>query len=384
MHTPPLTKLKQLWQGMSSSYRPNFKRRLLWAQRRFYQKRAEFYLDLASQIEVQPGQTLALFLQKYALRYPNEPIGIVCAHWLVRFEETARFSRAVSHTLPAEEVSVLAVAEESGDLKIGLRTLASNINALEATKHLFLLINASALVGLAILHIFLGLIGYWIVPKIESAMNLDSNLYGPIAQTYHLVASAIRMVGPAWLALLVAALIWGSWSIKNYTGHWRAWLDQHVIFYSVHRDFAGALFLATIASITQKIGAHAISIHEALLRIKPYASPWLAAHIERILLNFEEMPNAGGEAFATGILQRDFQYRLQDISEYQKLDIALLTVAQYILCETPKRIQRTATLIRYSLSCATVAIMMGLYFGLLGMIHEFQASAAMQNIILSP
>lgn len=152
----------------------------------------------------------------------------------------------------------------------------------------------------------------------------------------------------------------------------------------MHRDFAGALFLATIASITQKIGARAISIHEALLRIKPHASPWLAAHIERILLNFEEMPNAGGEAFATGILQREFQYRLQDISEYQKLDSALLSVAQYILRETPNRIQRTATLIRYSLSFSTVAIMMGLYFGLLGMINEFQASAAMQNIILSP
>ncbi len=384
MHAPPLTKLKQLWQVMSSSYRPNFKRRLRWAQRHFHQKRAEFYLDLASQIEAQPGQTLALFLQKYALRYPSEPIGIVCAHWLVRFEETARFSRAVTHTLPPEEVTVLAVAEESGDLKIGLRTLATNIDALETTKHLFLLINASALIGLAILHIFLSLIGYWIVPKIESSMNLDSNLYGPIAQTYHLFATAIRMLGPAWLTLLVAALIWGSWSIKNYTGHWRTWLDQHVIFYSVHRDFTGALFLATIASITQKIGARAISIHEALLRIKPYASPWLAAHIERILRNFEEMPNAGGEAFATGILQREFQYRLQDISEYQKLDLALLTVAQYILRETPKRIQRTATLIRYSLSFATVAIMMGLYFGLLGMIHEFQASAAMQNIILSP
>ncbi|MCX8566922.1 MAG: Type II secretory pathway, component PulF [Glomeribacter sp. 1016415] len=384
MHPSPGAKLKQLWQFMHNLCRTRGTRRLAWAQRRFRKKRAEFYNDLASQIDSQPGQTLAIFLQKYALRYPGEPVGIVCAHWLARFAETARFSRAVAHTLPPEETTVLAVAEESGDLKIGLRTLAANIETLEATQRLFLEIITSALVGLAIAHIFLGLIGYWIVPQIETAMNLETRFYGPIAQTYHGFATVIRSVGPAWLALLLAGLLWGSWSIKNYTGRFRGWLDQHILFYALYRDFAGALFLATLSSITQKIGAHAISIHEALARIKPYASTWLAQHIERISRNFEEIPNSGGEAFATGILKREFQYRLQDLSEYQKLECALFNVSQHILRETPNRIKRTATLIRYSVSFLTAAGMMGLYFGLLGMIHEFQASATLQHIMQSP
>ncbi|BBO59930.1 hypothetical protein [Mycoavidus sp. B2-EB] len=383
---PPLcaNKLKQFWQIIYTSCRTRRTRRLAWAQRCFRKKRAEFYNDLASQIDAQPGQTLAIFLQKYALRYPDEPVGIVCAYWLTRFEETARFSRAVAPTLPPEETTVLAVAEESGDLKIGLRTLAANLETLESTHRSFLEINASALVGLVISHIFLGLIGYWIVPQIEAAMDIDRRFYGPIAQTYHVFATTIRSVGPAWLALLLAALLWGSWSIKNYTGRCRGWLDQHIIFYTLYRDFSGALFLATLSSITQKIGERTMSIHEALSRIKPHASTWLAQHIERISRNFEEIPNRGGEAFSTGILKREFQYRLQDLSEYQKLDSALLNVSQHILRETPRRIKRSATLIRYSVSFLTVAGMMGLYFGLLGMIHEFQASATLQHIMQSP
>lgn len=63
-----------------------FGRRLFWVKYRFADERAEYYFDLASRMEANPGVPFTEFFAKDAQRYPDEPKGVLSSIWLARYE----------------------------------------------------------------------------------------------------------------------------------------------------------------------------------------------------------------------------------------------------------------------------------------------------------
>lgn len=348
-----------------------FNDRLFWTKRSFARVRADFYKDLAERMKASRGKNIASFLEKDARRYPKLARGKMCAHWLGRFEAEGKFYKAIRGTVPEDDIATLRVAEEAGDLAVGLMTLSRGIVAIDRGKTQFLTVAATAIALFGLLHVLLAIIGFKLMPTITRSINLPVDLYGPIGTFFHYLSIAIQNWMLPWLLVLAGGGVWVTWSLRNYVGRYRSWLDSHVIVYELYREYKGAQFLLALASITQKIGNKVINPDDALGKLRVDASPWLRWHIDKIRMNLFEKPNSGGEVFATGVMNKDLTYRMMDISEYAELGETLQEVAGLVMSKTPEVIVKRANRLRIVVSVACVSLMMVLYYGVIFMNREF-------------
>lgn len=340
----------------------------------FKSTRGEFYLDLAKGMKASPGQAITKFLERAKDRYATEPLGILCRHWLIRFDHVGTFTESVRGTVPEEDLTVLAASERAGDLRTGLESLGKNIIGLGVCKKEIINTIISGVVLFLFLHIFLGIEAFMVMPKMEAAMksNVDISKLGLIADILFTGARVIRNWWWAWFLLFGVTIAWVIWSLQNYVGRVRPWLDSNVLPYQMYRDFKGASFLIALGSITRLIGSQVVQLHDALTLMGENAYPWLRWHIYKIQENIQNHPNSKGEIFNTGIASKASYYRILDIAEYSQMSEMLNTVGDVILDTAPAETKKRAATIRYVLLAVSVSIMLGVYGGTFGLIDAFK------------
>lgn len=348
----------------------------------FKSKRGNFYLDLASVMEAMPGESITRILAKYADRYKTKSIGILCRHWQNRFHDVGRFSEAVRGTVPVEDLAILAASESAGDLRVGLEKLGKNIIEMDKTKGEIRKTLASALMLIAILHVFIGLEAFMVLPKMQAAMQGKVNFdqMGKTAAFLFGGAAFVRDWWWAWVALVVSTTGLTLWALKNYTGRARTWLDSHLLPFQLARDFNAASFFVTISTITAERGGQIVQLHEALVQMRQNAYPWLRWQTQKILDNLNSMPNSKGEIFNTGIADQKTYYRILDIADYSEVPVMLQKVGQIILKTAPEQIKARATNLRIVLMAICLITMLGIYGGTYGLIESFKAAAQLKLI----
>lgn len=355
---------------------------LKFAKWQFKSQRGEFYQDLAKGMKASPGQSITTFLERYRDRYVNEPVGILCRHWLIQFDHVGTFTESARGTIPEEDLTVLAVSENAGDLRIGLESLGKNILALAACKKE---INNTLITGFVLvlfLHIFLGIEAFMVMPKMAAAMkaNIDISKLGMIADVLFTGGNIIRTWWWAWFTFVALVIAWVIWSLPNYVGRMRPWLDAHVLPYQMYRDFTGSSFLVALGSVTRLVGAQVVQLHDALSRMSENASPWLRWHLGRIQENIQNEPNSKGEIFNTGITSKKSYYRILDIAEYSQMSDMLNSVGDVILDTAPAETKKRAQTIRYLLLFLSVGIMLGIYGGTFGLIDSFKEQVQLKSM----
>ena len=348
----------------------------------FKSKRGNFYLDLAKAMKATPGEPITKFLSRYGERYEKEAVGILARHWLGRFNHVGTFTEAVRGTIPDEDLTILAVSEQAGDLVVGLASLGKNIIALtQCKKDIFGTLKASIFLVL-LLHIFFAIEAFIVMPKIESAMkaNIDISKLGLVGTIYFSGAELIRDWWWAWLMFLVLITFTVIWSLKNYAGKLRPWLDNNMLPFQMFREFNSASFLIALGSVTKLMGSQVVQLNEALNKIGEDAYTWLSWQIGMIQENLQINPNGKGEIFNTGLVNRIAYYRILDIAEYAQMEEMLNSVGEIILETAPVETKKKAEFLRYVLLIICLSLMIGAYAGTFLLIAAFKAQVLVKSM----
>jgi type II secretory pathway component PulF len=359
-----------------------FSDRLFWAKYRFRSQRGNFYMDLAESMRRMPGRTTGDFLEKYAQRYAKLPMGKLAAHWISRFEKEGYFYQAIRDSVPPEDITVLSVSENNGDLRSGLESLGRGILGMANCQKAVVGALAAAAFFIVILHVFLGIQAFMVVPKLEAAVkaNVNPAMMGSLARVFFAGADMIQGYWWAWLISIALLTGWVMWSLPNYTGRARPFLDRHILFYQIYRDFNSAQFFVALGSVTKLIGAQVMQVSDALKRMRTNATPWLKWHIDAILSNMELKPNSRGEVFDTGLTNQAMYYRILDIGEYAQTSEMLTMVGDLILEKAPIEIRQRANLVRYILMIITIVLMLVVYGGTIMIIEDFKQQIQMKSL----
>ncbi|MEW6342965.1 MAG: type II secretory pathway component PulF-like protein [Pseudomonadota bacterium] len=347
---------------------------LFWDKRAFRKERATFYLDLAENMQAEPGTRITTFLNRYAERYPKAPVGKIAAHWLSAFREEGSFVEAIRGTVPDDDIGAIAISEKAGDLKAGMIALSEVIAGLDKTKEALVTVFASSIVVFVVLQFYVGFYSFSIIPKIESGLphNLSIGDVGPVASFMHSMSYGVRTFWPLWFASILVIIGVIVWSVPNYLGTMRPWLDKHVMPFQLYREFRAAQFLTTLSTITQNINNHVLPVPQALQRMEADAVPWVRWHIHQILANMENNAEGKGENFATGMVSKKMEYRMIDIAQYADMSDMLDQVGKTILKRTPKEMEQRAVRIQFISRVIMVAIVFAISAGFYFLSFEFQ------------
>lgn len=348
----------------------------------FRSKRGDFYLDLASVMEATPGESVTKILRRYSERYNKKSVGILCRHWLDRFQEVGTFSESLRGTIPTEDLATLAASEAAGDLRVGLEQLGHNIIAMNACKGEIWKAMFGALMLLLVLHIFLGIQAFMVMPKLEATMigKVDMANLGRSAELLFGGAAFIRSWWPLYTAVVIAGVILFTWALKNYTGRYRQWLDNNVLPFQMARDFNAAGFFSTVGAITAERGGHVVQLHDALVQLRHNAYPWLRWQTKLILDNLAAYPNSKGEIFDTGIANRKTYYRILDIADYAEVPVMLQRIGVQILKTAPEEIKIRANILRAGLMAISILIMLAIYMSTFSVIESFKAAVQLKAL----
>lgn len=350
----------------------------------FKDKRGNFYLDLAGVMEASAGEAITKILGRYAERYKKKSIGILCDHWLERFDQVGTFTEALRGTIPDEDLTALAASESTGDLRLGLEKLGTNILAMQETRKEINKLMFSALVMVFVFHAYLGVQSFVVMPKLEKAVlasRVDFAQFGKLGAILFGGAEIIRSWWWAWLILVVAGVAAVVWGLKHYVGKYRRWLDNHFLPFQMARDFNSAAFFATVGMITTVRNNNVVKLNDALVQTRLNAYPWLRWQTTKILENLTATPNGKGEIFNTGIANQWTYYRILDISDYADMPVMLKKIGEIILKTAPKQIKAKAGAVRVILMGLCLATMLGVYASTIGLVEMFKAAVTMKAML---
>lgn len=350
----------------------------------FKGKRGNFYLDLASVMEASPGETITKILGRYAERYKKKSVGVLCSFWLERFAQTGTFTGSLRGTIPAEDLTALAASESTGDLRLGLEKLGTNILAMQETKKEISKLMVSAIVMIFVFHAYLGVQSFVVMPKLEKAVlaaKVEFTQLGEVGAILFGGAEFIRGWWWAWLILVGAAVAAVGWGLKHYVGRHRRWLDDHFLPFQMARDFNSAAFFATVGMITEVRNNNVVQLHDALVQTRLNAYPWLRWQTTKLLENLAAMPNGKGEIFNTGIANQSTYYRILDISDYADVPVMLKKIGEIILKTAPQEIKAKASTVRIILMGLCLATMLGVYAGTIALVELFKAAVTMKAML---
>jgi type II secretory pathway component PulF len=348
----------------------------------FKSKRGNFYLDLAKVMQASPGESVTKILAKYSERYKKKSIGILCRHWLDRFQEVGTFSESLRGTIPTEDLATLSASEAAGDLRMGLEKLGHNVKAMNSCKFEVFKAMIGAVILLIFLHVFIGIQAFLVMPKLEASMigKVDMAQLGPSADVLFGGAQFVRSWWWLYFILAVGITALVVWALKNYTGRYRQWLDNSFLPFQMARDFNAAGFFSTVGSITVPRAGHVVQLHDALTQMRQNAYPWLRWQTKLILDNLAAHPNSKGEIFNTGIANQNTYYRILDIADYSEVPVMLQEVSGIILQTAPEEIKARATKLRFGLMAVCLLTMLGIYLGTFALTEEFRAAAQMKAL----
>jgi hypothetical protein len=330
----------------------------------FKGKRAVFYRDLGNYIQAVDGaKTITEILAIYAKRHAGKSIGILCEFWLRRFPDVGTFTGAITGTVPEQDLAVIAVSEQSGDIEVGLLNLADMLDGMKKTTAVIWEVLGMVVGAFAILHIFIAAQAFKAMPQIEKPVlrMVDVHRFSPDVQMLFYGAAWYRSFW--WIELSIIGLFvgWVIWAKPRLVGRVRRVLDDHFLPFQLHRVHESAMLFATIGAITAEMNQRVMPVRDALVQVRRYARPWLAWQLDMILRNHDEHPSAGAAIFDTGIVDAETYNRILDISDYSPPSVVYLKIGKMLLDEGPKLAKHQGTYWRYGCIALILTVMLGIF-----------------------
>jgi type II secretory pathway component PulF len=348
---------------------------------RFSLFRADYYRFLADMIEgTQGAKSLLRIFQDDANRFPGTPLGRLSERWAHQFARGGNLSRTFNKTLPAQDVAVIATAQEQGDeeaLIESLRELAANTDLQRKALGIVIATMLASTIGLAILMAMVLCTPGFIIPKLKDSFSLVPSEDWPITAARLFSFSDFVASGWPWIVLCTLILVGICyWSLGNLTGPLRLTLDKYGLIWGMYRDFQSIRTLSSLATaINQKTAAK--GLRESVAMQLPGASRWKRYHLEKMLAYVD----SGADntlLFTTGTLDSKNEWYLQVLIDSRGLQDALMVVKTRL----EERIIKKLTLQSLALSWVLIVVVIGAAVGLMLWVYAALdgLSAAQQNL----
>lgn len=349
----------------------------------FRPKRAEYYGYLSDMLKASKGETKMLTLfERDAERYTNNPRGVLSAYWAETYGNNGGdLADALEGTLPDDEVSILRVAQTAGGgaIELALGDVARVARVADKSKSEVLSIMMVALVGMTVALVMTTIYPIFASGKLKEIFSfIPVEVWGTKATGFLNHAERVKSYGLYWLAAFICVVTWIQWSIDNWVGPAREWADQHIILYRSIRDLKGAMFLATMATLTRRRGNVMHTLHESLLQYsQSLRSKWMRWRVEEIVERVEATGGTSSDAFDTNLMSKEMYYFLRDVQEARGFadgfEEAGLQVENVMLNNLVKRM----TMFRWVILGGSVLMALGVLGWQFAVINEMKGTMAM-------
>jgi len=316
---------------------------------RFRNKRADYYEHLADIIVATEGhKSLRDIFADDADRYQGLPRGTLSRHWAQRIEDSGgSLAATFADTLPATDVAILAAVQETGggNLEGALRGLARQERLQIAIQKVTRPDRIVQWMSLALLIGTLWLIPAFLVPNMVDALPVpEQYLMGP-AKSLKATAAWLETAGPPILIVLLTVVAMRSWFLDHAIGDWRKSVDGWGSFRQ-YRDIQAIQFLSTLATIMLSRGNDQTGLKNALMLMRPGASPWLHRHLDTMLHSLDDAVT-GPQTFNTGLLDRETYYYLSDVHDALGMDLALAKTRDRVETALLASVERRSKVMRW-------------------------------------
>lgn len=356
----------------------NIPRSVKTAASRFYKLRAEYYRYLASMLESSKGNTkLSTLFERDAQRYEGKPRGVLTSHWSIAYlNNGGNLAETWQGTLPDDEVAIIRVAQDAGDgaLLAALNDVSRVAMLSDRVKKEMIGTLMAAMIGVSVALVMITVFPVFSSSKLReiySFIPLDE--WGPHGKSFNLHADRVKSYGLYGVILVVLIAVFFNWTVNNLTGSIRDWLDRKVAIYRTIRDIKGALFLATMSTLTHKRGNVMYTLGASLSTLAQSArSPWLKWRVEEIVLRIESSGAIGSEAFQTNLLSEEMFFYLRDIQEARGFSEGFDETGKYVENTILDSIIKRMTIYRWILLLSGVACVVSVMAWQFSVIYEMK------------
>lgn len=342
----------------------------------FRDQRADFYDYLADLISATDGsKTLLSIFQDDARRYSAYSVrGALCASWAERFPKTGGdlFSTWYG-ALPTQDLVAIQAAQYAGAgaLTQTLRQLSCVVRATDAAGHAFFQTVLTGLLSLLVASVSVLFIPFFTVDRLTQAfIALPAEYYGSMTQALFHTAKWLNRLWCPLLFLIFGCLWIMVWSLPNFVGSLRIFLDRWAI-WRLYRVVQAVRFLSLLAVLLQPRGNVGARLAEALVILRAGASPWLCGHVDIMLARI----NAGYEAVEaldTGLVDQETWWYFADMVCTLGLDAGLQKTCERLSLHTVKKLARQAVTIRWLLLLCSAGIVLGIAFWHFQVVEELR------------
>lgn len=348
------------------------------AASKFRSKRADYYSYIANKMEGGKGDIKLLTLfEKDAERYEKTARGKLSRYWAEAYAANgADLSAAWAGTLPDDELAIIDVAQEAGAgaLLAALRDVARVAKLSDQLRGAVIGSLAAGAFGL-----LLGIVMLTVFPMIASAKLQEIYSFipledwGPKGLLFNKWGANVKDYG-LYAVLTIGVLVFAlHWSLDNLIGPVREWLDDHVALYRVARDIRGALFLATMSTLTRKRGNTQYTLSASLSTFaRSVRSPWLRWRVEQIAEGVDRTGALSSEAFNTKLLSQDMYWYLGDMQGALGFAQGFEATGRYVEQNMLQGLIRRLTIYRWAMLLAGVGCVLAVMAFQFGVIYEMK------------
>jgi type II secretory pathway component PulF len=273
-------------------------------------RRGGFYFDLGATL--QERVPLITTLRKYESRArKRNPLSAPMYMAMLRGIQGGSLSQALAGVATPSEQTLIDATQGGGDVVMAEGLLFMS-DVVEKTDKMVATMRKAALYPLGLLTMFGVLLALFALKAVPVLAELMPPAKWPASgQVLYSVSTVIAEHGLWMAAAFIGMVSLFTYSLSRWTGPLRTVADRFLP-YSLYRDYAGSMLLISLSSMMRA----GVSLRSALERTLKFASPWTRWHVRRILSNLSK-PNTPhfGQAFSTGVLNRELEDRVQDASE---------------------------------------------------------------------
>jgi type II secretory pathway component PulF len=344
----------------------------------FVKKRSGYYGYLANIMKSTKGETKLLTLfERDAQRYEGSPRGVLAAYWVEEYSNNgSNLSATWQGCFPDDEISIIRVAQDAGGnaLEVALGDVARVAALSDKVQKEVRGTLAAAIIGLVIATVMLTVFPIFSSGKLQDIYNfIPLDQWGTQGKRLNNYADWIQDNGIYVAFALGTIFAWVQWSLNNWTGPSRDWADQKIVLYRAIRDIKGALFLATMATLTRKRGNVMFTLRDSLTAFSSsIRSDWLRWRVDEIVERVDQTGAVDSEAFATNLLSKEMYFFLRDTQEARGFADGFAETGKFVEESIVGELVQRMTIYRWVLLLGAVMCVVGVMGWQFSIINEMR------------
>lgn len=350
------------------------------AASKFSKTRADYYRFMASILKSSGGSIKILELfESDIVRYEGTNRGVMCAYWFDQYSQNGgNLADAFQGTLPDDEIAIIRVSQDAGGdaLIDALNDVARMSKLTEQVKKESMGVVISGVIAVIIAIFMLTIFPVFSIEKIGQSYDfLPKHAWGPKATKLFDYSEWVKRNVVYVVGVLVVAGVYLQWTFANLIGSSREWLDEKVSIYRVVRDLKGAIFLATMSTLSRRRGSVMFTMKQSLeIFAESARTPWLKWRINQVIEGADATGSVGVQAFNTGLISKEMFYFLEDMQKAKGFADGFDETGKYVESNILEGIIKKMTTYRWLMLVASIAVGIGMFGWQFGVIYEMRGA----------